>query len=343
MEISPTNPTRNILGAGVSDADVIAAVEKSGYPLQDVVAEILVASRFNYQPEWCYVDRSTKELRTLDLHAIKYLYDSREAKQPEVEPTLDLLIECKQSELPYVFFLNRPSRHLINSPEVVGLDHHSIEIATDESGSTITFPILSALDLAADAFQQEPAYASSFSKCHRKGQSLELSGTEAYSGLVLPLINSVQHLRRAEQPLETHRYFRAHLVPAIGVLDAPMVGASVKEGKTELKLVPWVRVLRHEYLEEADTWQRDRLWTIDVVHKDFFVTYLEKHLGPFAEKFAERVLRHPTELVSGKGFVPQFFKDHSSPIETRLIPRSAAAMAKRLATAAPPKTSNEES
>jgi hypothetical protein len=213
MDTAPTNPATNILGSGVNDDHIRAAVEKSGYPLQNVVAEMLASSHFRYQPEWCYVDRSTKELRTLDLHATKDLYNSREAKQPEVEPTLDLLIECKQSELPYVFFLNSPGRQVINSPEVVGLNHHSIELATDEDRSTLTLPIIGALDLAADAFQQEPAYASSFSKCHRKGQVLELSGTEAYSGLVLPLINALVHIRRAEQPLQSHRYFRAHLVP----------------------------------------------------------------------------------------------------------------------------------
>jgi hypothetical protein len=121
-----------------------------------------------------------------------------------------------------------------------------------------------------------------------------------------------------------------------------MVTASVREGKTELVLVPWVRVLRHEYVEEADTWQRNRIWTIDVVHKDFFLTYLEKHLVPFAEKFAERVLRHPTELVSGKGFVPGLYKDHKSPIESRLTARSIAEMARRLAAAPPPKGSIEK-
>jgi hypothetical protein len=156
-----------------------------------------------------------------------------------------------------------------------------------------------------------------------------LSGTEAYSGLVLPLIKGIHHLRIAEQPVETAWYFDAHLVLALGVLDAPMIAVSIENGITVLTLIPWVRVLRHEYLEDAEQWERDHLWAVDVVHKDFLTTYLQAHVLPFAQRFSERVLRHTTELATGKGFVSGMGKDCWSPIEGRLRPRPTIAPVNR--------------
>jgi hypothetical protein len=60
---------------------------------------------------------------------------------------------------------------------------------------------------------------------------------------------------------------------------------------------------------------------IDIVHKDFFEKYLDSHLVPFSKRFAERVLRHPTELASGSGFVPALGAHGFSPLEGRLRPR----------------------
>lgn len=320
MNNTPQNPASNQLGAGVNEAQVLAAVDKSGYPLQTIVGQIL-SSDFNVQQEWCYVDRDSKELRAIDIHARRWLYDWGSGPQPRVRPHLDLLVECKQSLLPYAFFLSSSGRVSLVSPEVAGLNHNNIEISTDDDLSTYTLPIITTLSLHTDSFQQAPLYASSFSKCARKGAELELSGVEVYSGLILPLIKALHHLRIAEQPVQTALYFDAHLVIALGVLDAPMVAVSVENGATALTLTPWVRVLRHEYMEEAEKWERDRLWAVDIVHKDFLPVYIQTHALPFAQRFSERVLRHTIELMVGKGFVSGMKKDLTSPIESRLKPR----------------------
>jgi hypothetical protein len=328
MNNAPQNPASNQLGPGLNEAQVLGAVEKSGYPLQSIVGGILDSS-FNVQHEWCYVDRDSKELRAIEVHARRILYDWGSGPQPRVRPQLDLLVECKQSQLPYIFFLSGQSQAWLDHPEVAGLRDDTIQISSDDDLSTYTLRVISALDLGGDSFQREPPYSNSFSKCVRKGTEVELSGTEAYSGLVLPLIKGLHHLRVAEQPVQTAFYFDAHLVIALGVLDAPMIAVSFENGTTALTLIPWVRVLRHEYLEDAEKWERDHLWAIDVVHKDFLTTYLHTHVLPFAQRYSERVLRHPTELATGKGFVPGMGKDTWGSIEDRLSPRPTSARVSR--------------
>jgi hypothetical protein len=69
---------------------------------------------------------------------------------------------------------------------------------------------------------------------------------------------------------------------------------------------------------------------VDIVHKDFLPVYLQTHALPFAQRFSERVLRHTTELATGKGFVPGMKQDWTSTIEGRLKPRPTGAPVNRI-------------
>lgn len=336
MDSSSDNPSGNQLGPGVAPEQILAAVKKSGYPLQKRVANAL-RNDFTVQEEWCYVDRDTKELRATDIFAQMRLYDEW-STQPHVSPQLTVLVECKQSQLPYVFFLSDSQPSLLDHPKVVGLQFPGVTVSTDDDTSTFGFTVISALGLDTAPFQQAPPFCATFSKCVRKGSELELSGTESYSSLILPLAKAVDHFAQISKPPVSAHYFDAHLVVALAVVDSPMVCAA-GEDADQLSLRPWVRIGRHEYAEVAE-WhhQHDRMLVVDLVHRDFLTTYLRSHLVPFAETFAERVLRHPSELATGEGFVTHMGGDMWSPIEARLQPRGSVAKAKRrrLRPAPPP-------
>jgi hypothetical protein len=325
MDPSPNNPSTNRLGPGLSEAQVIRAVEESGYPLQTHVAAILHSSPtpksggFDVHEEWSYIDRDTNELRSIDLHASTRLYDWD--PQPRVRPVLHLLIECKQSHLPYVFFVRRGGR-LPDFPIVAGLRQDNVVITSDDDPSSWANTIIQALDLHDDPFQTEPPFCHTFSKCVRKGPEIELSGSDAYNGLVLPLIKAVHHFKQSEAPVETAWYFDCHLTLGVGVIDGPMIAVTVQDGAPVLTGVPWVRVVRHEYRQEADRFDRDQLRVVDVVHKDYFAQFVTKGAIPFAQRFADRVLRHQTELATGQGFAEGMGADSWGNIEARLRPRS---------------------
>jgi hypothetical protein len=124
METRPNNPATNKLGPGLTETDVLDAVSKSGYPLQTIVGNYL-RSQFHVQEEWSYIDKDAQELRTIDILAEKHLYDlTRE--HPRVRPTLDLLVECKQSALPYVFFLSSSKPWVPHFPLLAGLFRHTL-------------------------------------------------------------------------------------------------------------------------------------------------------------------------------------------------------------------------
>src|SRR5438046_3002634 len=101
MDKSSNNPPSNDIGPGVSAEQIANAVDRSGYPLQTVVGQAL-RQNFHVREERSYVDRDTKELRSIDIRAEMRLHEW--TPQPRVRPQLTVLIECKQSQLPYIFF-----------------------------------------------------------------------------------------------------------------------------------------------------------------------------------------------------------------------------------------------
>lgn len=319
MEVAPNNPPTNKLGSGLTDAEILAAVSQSGYPLQLIVANLL-RPQFHIHEEWSYVDKDTHEPRTIDILAEKWLWDINQ-EQPRVRPTLDLLVECKQSALPYVFFLSSSKPPVPNFPLLAGLFRDTLTITTDDSPSTWELPVLHALELDSHPFIKESEYCFLFTKCVRKGKKVELSGSEPFHELVLPILKAMHHFQTAESPTKTSQYFDCHLVIGIVILDAPMVGVLVSEQNRNLTLLPWARVVRHESKEIPDWFHKTRLFAIDIVHKDFLQYYLDKHVFPFAQEFSRLVIKHQQILASGKAFAKGMQKYWSKNIEQRLEPR----------------------
>ena len=100
MRVHPANPERNCLPAGIDKSELIKAIETSGYPLQGTVASLL-KQEFVIAEEWSYIDLDLKERRSLDVFAYRSLLQNCDQA---VQPSLILLIECKRSRQPYVFF-----------------------------------------------------------------------------------------------------------------------------------------------------------------------------------------------------------------------------------------------
>ncbi|MBU3217805.1 hypothetical protein LL033_10020 [Clostridium estertheticum] len=318
METSYNNPKSNIIGKGITEEAIIDAVNKSGYPLQTISASKLVKD-FSITQEWSYVDKDTGALRTLDIFAQKDLYSHTEKHQHRVRPALNLLIECKQSELPYIFFLDTEITHAYNFPVIAGLVNENVRISSDDTISTYNLPILNVLEMDKHGFiSKNPQFCLSFSKCARKGKELELSGTDAYNGLILPLSKAVESFKKTKIPPKTAYYFDADLVMPIGVVDAPMIGVIVSEGKNKMINIPWVRVLKHETNNSSDYLEREKTYAIDIIHKDFLETYINQHLLPFSNEFAKRMINHQHVIATGEGYIKGMDNNSFQNIESRL-------------------------
>lgn len=306
MKAADGNPESNKLGAGVTEKELLDAIGKSGYPLQTIVASQL-DPEFIINEEWSYIDKETGDERNIDILAEKWLFDWRTNPDRRVRPTLDLLIECKKSELPYVFFLSRNDVWLKQFPIFAGLFNEELKVKTQDNPATFLFSFQQAFGLQNHPFAKLEEHCMSFTRCARNSK-LVVRGDEPFNEIVLPLIKAMNHLREHQKPPATALYFDFHIVFAISVLDAPMLAVRVGDKDNELFLTPWVRVLRHNTVDAEYAHDRKRLHGIDIVHKDFFRTYLINHLLPYARTLASKAEKHDRVLASGEAFVSELGK-----------------------------------
>jgi hypothetical protein len=324
MEAASNNPVTNVLGPGLTDEMISSAVKTSGYPLQLVVARTL-RNDFRLLEEWGFLDPETKTVRTIDLVASRSLYDPRNT-QPRVRPAVNFIIECKQSGLPYVFFLTEAECWVPDFPLVSGLKSNDIVITSDDDPSTWHNRPLDLLGLQHDHpfLRDVPEFCVTFSKCARKGSDLVLCGSDPYQSIVFPILKAMCHFDNVECPPATAHYFDCNLVIGLAVLDAPMIAIRMTDSGSESRLVPWVRVVRREPCEGENRHESHHVYGVDVVHRDYLHDYVHAHALPFAEAFARLVLKHGTVLAECRGFVPGMGKNPWIGIEARLQEASAS-------------------
>jgi hypothetical protein len=197
------------------------AVRRSGYPLQLRVATQLMPT-FSVAEEWAYIDRDAQKARSLDVWAyLSLVTETKSAYHPE----LVLLVECKRSDLPFVFFAAAKPRLSADYPGLFGFRRTKFDLLSANQ-ITEVFPG-EFLALREFPFVSEgPPVSRAFARAGRNGKDLdlakdlELSGEVPFRSVVLPLTSAFHHwatMRKVEA--ERPRYFPS-LTLMVCVLDA---------------------------------------------------------------------------------------------------------------------------
>lgn len=253
----------------------------------------MLTKEFEITEEWSYVDRTTGMLRTLDMHAFRQL----PVQKKRILPGLALLIECKKSALPYVFFKSASFPRYTRFPQINGV-HPTVTITTpvnEMMRSHQVLPMTVALGLVEEPFvSQERMICATFSKVVREKDHYELSGSKPYHDLLLPLVSALQHAAGSSEK-QSREVIRPVLCLALAVIDGPMV---VYDTETRSQTAAsCVRVVRHES-ERSNNAGRTTT-AVDVVHIDYLDQYIDSHVIPFATEFASRISRAGTILFEG--------------------------------------------
>lgn len=279
------NPPENRLPQGLPEERLKEAVERSGYPLQSVVAEEL-QKNFMVTEEWGFPDRTTHEHRILDIFAYKKLAEENR-NGLLIGPSVALLVECKRSALPYVFFRSVAtewSSRIRDFPMITGLQRLELhagdrtrEVTPSECLGLSAEPFVAAgppvsasLAGAVGGGTRHPEKGSANRGEDREadqphqGKGIRITGTEAYNSTLLPLISATEHLSD---------YYRAGTSPifptiafAVCVLDAPMVLSDGGPQNFVLSMAPWIRVVRQEKTKHSQGYLH-RQHVIDFVHR----------------------------------------------------------------------------
>lgn len=264
------NPEANQLPAGVTAEQLEAAVRNSGYPLQRVVAEELLRD-FKVTEEWGYLDRESKEHRTLDVFGIRRL-----SENAGLWLSIAVLVECKRSDLPWVFFEAAAPEVPREFPAVAGLHGKTPEIHVPGIGSR-SAPVAEFLRLADFGFVSHgPPVCSSFARTERKGKEFDLSGAVPFNQVVLPLVSSLHHFIEQHKSVGSRDAVSACLALPICVVDGAMVSVQGGPETPRLGMCPWVRVVRQEAAQERH-WMSWRYYVVDFVHRAYLATFIKDH------------------------------------------------------------------
>lgn len=310
MRVHPNNPSSNVLGGGITADQLSNAIAHSGYPLQSQVVDSVLAAlqaedlTAHVQEEWSYIDSDENQVRNLDALISAELHkrtpaNSEEPKEPSeyLRFTLDLLIECKQSELPFVFFV-RPTGS--NRPTLGGMPHRTISVRTghDDAEFLVEMSIDDALGTYDLPLSNPELTAIAMTRAHRRGKDLELSGDEAFRGLSLPLLKAESHYLAMAEPDPRRLYFDVRTIVPIAVLRAPIVAVRMDSGEPSLEAVPWVRMLRAEPGEALGWAHGGEVRGFDVVHVDYLATYIAQAVET-AKQIAERATAFSQQALTG--------------------------------------------
>ncbi|MFI8536003.1 hypothetical protein ACIGMX_37845 [Streptomyces aquilus] len=315
MHADNKTPEYAELKAGVTGKDLLEAVVRSGYPLQATVAETLKEAmpkgnwRGEIQEEWAYIDRESGQVRALDVFAdIPLRHSAGEEGEFQTRATLNTLIECKQSELPYVFFLrHEPPQNSTAFPEIVGTAGPDVRVfpplGRDDRVPDFSY-FMSVHDVLGchefDIFDNPPFHAISLTKAARhRGGKLELTGEDAYRSITLPLLKAADHLIGVSESKDKASSPIRFIVP-FAVVDAPMIGTVRHEGRNVFLALPWVRMSYLEPFNNREAWNQasSRVRYFDVVHASSLHKYLHV-LFEGIQKGADRAIECGPQLKEG--------------------------------------------
>lgn len=148
-----------------------------------------------------------------------------------------------------------------------------------------------------------PPKCAAFIKAVPKGKKVDLSGTEPFNSLVLPITKALDHAAALYKENGVPEWLFPTLILCVSVVDAPMLMVDDPTSPNNPVLLPWVRIVR----QEANPSDKNRLWSrpwyryysIDVVYAEFFAKYVSEHVLPFAQSYAERAVEKAEVLLHG--------------------------------------------
>lgn len=308
---------RECIAAGLKEADLDAAIRASGYPLQSTVIDRLLgvfcqagATCF-VQEEWPFPDDDPStgnqhpSVRSLDgLITCELMTRNRNRSNPRsphdyLRHQAVVLLECKQSELPYIFFLR--AVHVDEHPLLTGIPHREVEIqdTAGSDGLAIYMSVSDALGLETLPFADCPPTAVAMTRVLRKGRSFELSGDDTYRSISLPMSKAVRHYFNQATPKDQHMVYTVSTVYPLVVLRSPIVGVQTQGDSISTKLLPWVRLVRAESAESEPFRMQTKSRCIDIVHVEFINNYAQQILKTSLE-VAKRANRFAVPIITGQ-------------------------------------------
>ena len=286
------------MGAHPSDDEIIAAIQKSGYLLEQEVASKIEALGFHVETNTAFTDPEEGKSREIDVRAFKQIAKNEELK---IAVNCEFLIECKNTSNPFVFFgrqKNSSDNVFHRRPEF----HFPIEEyearKPDSSGQVRIRERTAFHHLGFDKVHYrflDPLKAVQFCRIDRKGSHWRADHGGLYDSIFYPMAKAVMNSKQQiPSPQRFHDSWRFiwFIFPTV-VLNSNLL--FVDSEKEPIKLesreyVSFSRQIKSEHLSDR--------FSIDFVRLNALEKFYNECAKPTLDHAAKIVLDQPQFLLT---------------------------------------------
>jgi hypothetical protein len=288
----PTSPNEKKPRKG-SDAptedDILEAVRREGYLLDQEVGTVLEDEGFHVQTSWPFEDPDEGESRELDVWAVK-----RIIHDGPVTLFVELFCECKSNvDRPLVFLTRRKGQiDATVNPEHFHFPHNHYQRRTSANSYSV-LPPFQYLEIAKYHYWfRADQKAVQFAKIVRERDKWRAQHDGLYNGLLLPLAKAINYRRQIA--------WQGHASVVIGV---PIVVSKsnlyeIDSGQLELIVTKKTHV---SFLRSLQATNVKGAYIVDFVSFDGLKLYLEKTLMPFVVELAHHIKHYPNLFLDSQG------------------------------------------
>jgi hypothetical protein len=272
---------------------ILAALREAGWLLEQETQTALREASFEVVPGFAFPDPDDGSVsREIDVFGQKTIHIDEALR---VMVRVSVLVECKQSRMPYVLIGRATDDSVRNRPRAENtLRFPSVEVRRDGegTGSVTTYSVPGhqylGLDQAAGSPWTDPFEANQMTRLDFSRKRWEANNETIFTSLVYPLAKAVTHLDKhlrqlMDMSLSTHdpsryRWAYADFRFPVVVTSSPIYSVNVGEEPIEPRPVPWGTMTRHIRTQSVDG-----LFHVDVVSYEHLPAYLDERVGKLAQ------------------------------------------------------------
>ncbi|MER6275407.1 hypothetical protein ABT202_03675 [Streptomyces sp900105245] len=278
-----------------SSDDVITALERTGYLLEQRVARRVEAHGFFVNTGRAFKDPEEGKSREIDVAAYRRLFANEESN---ITLGVRLLIECKKSSGPYVVLGRKPSDNG-NPPHAHTMPISSVRWEVERERNRISYRSMSlwqwlGLHELPHSPNRDGRKGLQLVRMHLKGKEWQADNSSIFDSLTLPLMKAVEAFRPPRD--------RASVVPSYAHMELcfPAVVTSGELFYVDADVeapsavpVDWVSIDRDVNMEGMSG-----NFSMDIVTYDALGYYLASRVLAFAEEVQAVISSNPGKLLT---------------------------------------------
>jgi len=286
----------------ISKEKILQCIKKSGYPFEQIVASCLEEVKWYPTLNYAFTDFETTVSREIDVLAEKHIWIeslSKQQNQPLVRLNAELLIECKQTKSPLVFFC-RPKQisdfFCTPNNEIVQYSGIKSEVVVKPRNERDTYSFTASQFLRfgkLSHYSKSKEKATQFCKIYWKGKDLRADHAEVYQSFIVPLIKAVAYQKMLRRPKPTWRYFDMYLHYPIMIVKGDIF--KVDSECKSIEGVNHVELVRNYYSAKIGG-----TYHIDVVSESYFRKFVDDVLMPSIKTMEKEVRKRDKALAKGE-------------------------------------------